>query len=1050
MHSLSNDWENPHIVGINKLQGRATGVPYADVETALKRDPTSSPWVRDLNGEWVFKLVANPTESPHEFWRPDYNTSGWGVIPVPSNWNMQGHDKSIYTNVQMPIPNTPPCVPKDDNPTGLYRKKFDMPVDWDGRTIIISFGGVDSAFYLWVNGQEVGYSQGSRLPAEFDITDCVEPGENLIAAQVIRWSDGSFLEDQDHWRMAGIYRDVMVFALPSTYIWDVFAKPKLDSEYRDAELTVTAKIHGEMERAAGFQVEVQLYDEKMEPVFSETVSAKVVADPNELLKATIRQEVAAPEKWNHEKPYLYILVLALKNHDGMALQYFSHRIGFRSVEIKNRELLVNGKMVYIKGVNRHDHHEKHGKYVPFEAMLTDVLMMKRHNINAVRTSHYPNDPLFYDLCDEYGLYVWDEANIEHHSVYNVLCHKSEWLNAFMERCIRMVERDKNHPSIIVWSLGNECGYGPNHDAMAGWVRGYDRDRTLHYGGVVYEPTGINYKRGHLASDLCAPMYCQISDIIAYAEDPTNDRPFIMCEYGHSMGNAVGNLKEYWEAIEGYHGLQGGFIWDWIDQGISKVDENGVEYWAYGGDFGDTVNDRNFCINGLVFPDRTPHPAMVEYKKIVQPVAVNAVDLRQGMVEVVNKHDFSSMDGLSINWEVAVDGKTEQCGKLPSMDIMPGEVTVVSIPFSVPELNPGEEAFLNLRFGLKKGVNWADVGHEIGWEQFLLPFTSTLSNQHESRSDSTALVVSETSDSVSLQGDGVELVFTKATGNLSGLTYQGTELIVCGPTLNIFRAATDNDGQQFGSEFEWMDLDRQLRTQWVKHGLDRLANTCKFLSWEQIDVGVVKIETRSTVKANGMKYGFHHILNYTVFSNGDVLTEHVVHCDAELPFLPRIGIILTMPFGFEEFTWLGRGPDESYVDRKAGVSVGMYSGTVDQQYVPYIMPQENGNKTDVRWAALTNAHGIGVMAIGKSLAETGVSHFTADDLFGACHTNELTRRDETYWTLDLMQSGLGNNSCGPLTLPQYLIKPREFEFTFLLRPVSPERGDIRKLGRYHQF
>ena len=1049
MHSLSNDWENPHIVGINKLQGHATGVPYADVETALKRNPAYSPWVRDLNGDWAFRLVENPAESPHGFWRPDYNTNGWEVIPVPSNWNMQGYDKPIYTNVQMPIPNTPPYVPKDDNPTGLYRKKFDIPVDWDGRTIIISFGGVDSAFYLWVNGQEVGYSQGSRLPAEFDITECVQTGENLIAAQVIRWSDGSFLEDQDHWRMAGIYRDVMVYALPSIYIWDVFSKPILDAEYRDAELTVTAKIHGDTEHAVGCQVEMQLYDEKMEPVFSETVSADVVAEPNELLKATIGQKVEAPDKWNHENPCLYTLVLALKDHDGKVLQYFSHRIGFRSVEIKNRELLVNGKMVYIKGVNRHDHHEKYGKYVPFEAMLTDVLVMKRHNINAVRTSHYPNDPLFYDLCDEYGLYVWDEANLEHHSVYNVLCHKSGWLNAFMERCIRMVERDKNHPSIIVWSLGNECGYGPNHDAMAGWVRGYDPDRVVHYGGVVYESAGINYKRGHLASDLCAPMYSQISDIIAYAEDPTNDRPFIMCEYAHSMGNAVGNLKEYWEAIEGYQGLQGGFIWDWIDQGIIKVDENGVEYWAYGGDFGDTVNDRNFCINGLVFPDRTPHPAMLEYKKIVQPVAVRAVDLLQGRVEIVNKYDFSSLDGLTIDWEVAVDGEVQQCGKLSPIDITPGEVIAVTIPFEVPELNPGGEAFLTLRFSLIDNLIWAELGHEIGWEQFLLPFTSQMPDQQEIRAGSCAISVDETSDSISLQGDGIRLIFTKSTGNLSGFTYQGTELIACGPMLNIFRAATDNDGQQFGAEFEWMDLDRQLLTQWIKHGLDRLVNTCHSLSWEQTDVDVVKIETKHTFKANDTKYGFHHIVNYTVFSTGDVLTEHVVNCDAKLPFLPRIGIILTMPLGFEEFTWLGRGPDESYRDRKAGVSVGMYSGTVDQQYVPYIMPQENGNKTDVRWAALTNADGIGMIAIGKSLTETGVSHFTADDLFAAYHTNELTRRDETYWTLDLMQSGLGNNSCGPMTLPQYLVKPSKFEFSFLLRPVSPERGDMRELGRYQQ-
>lgn len=1049
MHSLSNDWENPQVVARNKLQGHSTGVPYADAESALKRNPYASPWVRDLNGDWEFCLVRNPTESPHGFWKLDYLTSGWGVIPVPSNWNMQGYDKPIYTNVQMPIPNTPPNVPKDDNPTGLYRTKFDIPRDWHGRTIVLSFGGVDSAFYLWVNGQEVGYSQGSRLPAEFDITEHVQPGENLIAAQVIRWSDGSYLEDQDHWRMAGIYRDVVVYSLPSTCIWDVFAKATLDSEYRDAELHVIAKIHGDADYARNCRVEMQLYNRNGEQVFSEAVTGEVVADRNEVLQANIRQKVAAPEKWSHENPCLYTLVLALKDHDGNAMQYYSHRIGFRSVEISNRELLVNGKMVYIKGVNRHDHHEAYGKYVPLEAMLTDVLLMKRHNINAVRTSHYPNDPAFYDLCDEYGLYVWDEANIEHHSVYNVLCHASEWLNAFMERFIRMVERDKNHPSIIVWSLGNECGYGPNHDAMAGWVRGYDPDRVVHYGGVVYESDGINYKRGHLASDLCAPMYSEIKDIKAYAEDDTNDRPLIMCEYAHSMGNAVGNLKEYWDAIETHQGLQGGFIWDWIDQGLIKVDDNGVKYWAYGGDFGDTVNDRNFCINGLVFPDRTPHPALLEYKKIIQPVAVKGLDLIRGRLEVVNKYDFSSLVGLSIDWGISVDGVSQQSGKLSSIDIMPGEKAEVNIPFEVPLARTDEEVFLTLRFSLAENTVWADSGHEVGWEQFLIPVDCRSPKKEERRTSASAMMVKENAESVTLHADGIKLIFSRLTGILSHFGYRDKELIVTGPMLNIFRAATDNDGQKFAPEFEWMDLDGQLLTHWIKHGLDRLVNTCNSLVWEQPDADVVKIQTKHTVKAEDAEYGFEHVVNYTVYSSGDMQTEHLVDCDDMLPFLPRIGILLTVPLEFEQFTWLGRGPDESYVDRKSGVAVGMYSGTVDEQHVPYIMPQENGNKTDVRWAALTNADGIGTMAIGGSLSQTGVSHFAAKDLFGACHTNELTRRDEIHWTLDLMQSGLGNKSCGPMTLQQYLVKPGQFRFSFFLRPVSPDRGDMSDLGRYQQ-
>ena len=1043
MTTYINDWENPQIVGINKLQAHSTGAPYADEKTALQRNPSASPWVLDLNGNWDFALVANPNSVISSFWTPGYDSTAWDKIPVPSNWTMQGYDKPIYTNVQMPIPNTPPNVPQEDNPTGLYRRVFGVPSEWDGRKVFISFGGVESAFYIWVNGHKVGYSQGSRLPAEFDITEYVQTGENLIAAQVIRWSDGSFLEDQDHWWMAGIYRDVTLYSLPQVHIWDVFAKPNLDADYRDAKLTVNAIIGGKSEHAEGFSVEMQLFNAAMEPLFTQAVRGEVVPNHNQVLKVTLENEVKAPEKWNHEHPYLYTLMVVLKNIEGKPIQYYSHRIGFRKVEIKNRELLVNGEMVYIKGVNRHDHHDTLGKYVPYEDMLADVLVMKTHNLNAVRTSHYPNDPHFYDLCDEYGLYVWDEANLETHSVYNLLTNKTAWLNAFMERGIRMVERDKNHPSIIVWSLGNESGYGPNHDAMSGWIRGYDPDRIVHYEGAISHGPQ-NWMRGHLSTDLCCPMYPQISDIIIYAEDPSNDRPLIMCEYAHAMGNSVGNLKEYWEAIEGYHGLQGGFIWDWIDQGITKVDENGISFWAYGGDFGDTINDRNFCINGLVFPDRTPHPALVEYKKLIQPIGVKAVDLLQGQIEIHNKYNFSSLEGIDTTWKVEVDGETQQSGTLPTLKTLPGKTTPLSVPLTIPELFPAAEAFLTLRFNLKDDELWAGAGHEVAWAQFMLPFTCPREIPEKIQEGNASLKVKETPDQISVQGDGFNLLFNKATGIISNLIFQGTELLAAGPQLNIWRAATDNDGFKFATEIDW--LEYKLLNQWIKHGLNRLVSDCEEIYWEQDKGGIVTISTIHHVKADGAEYGFKHQSTYTIFSNGDVKIDHLVDCDSMLPLLPRVGMIQTIPAGFEKFTWLGRGPEESYIDRKAGVAVGLYSGSVDDQYEPYIMPQENGNKTDVRWAAVTNQEGFGVLASFSTLMETSVSHFTANSLYNANHTNELTREDEVYWKLDLMQSGLGGNSCGPMTLPQYLIEPGEFRFSILLRPVSPESGDLRFLGR----
>jgi len=1038
-----NDWENPQIFGINKLPAHATGFPFQDETSALTLDPSKTPWFQDLNGDWDFTLVDNPRVVPDGFWMETYDTGDWSTIPVPSNWTMQGFDKPIYTNVQMPIPNTPPYVPADDNPTGLYRKHFELPAEWSGRRVIISFCGVESAFYLWINGQKVGYSQGSRLPAEFDITDFVHDGKNLIAAEVIRWSDGSFLEDQDHWRMAGIYRDVYIYSLPEIHIWDVFAKPVLDDSYQDAKLTVSATIGGDPELASGYRVEMQLYDFTLKGVFSKAIGGDVVPDHNQVLKVVLGEKVEAPAKWNHENPYLYKLVVVLKDKDGNPIQYYAHKIGFRKVEIKNRELLVNGKMVLIKGANRHDHHDTHGKYVPYESMLDDVLVMKRHNMNAVRTSHYPNDHRFYDICDEYGLYVWDETNLETHSVYNVLCHKNEWLNAFIERGVRMVERDKNHPSIIVWSLGNESGYGPNHDAMAGWMRGYDPDRIIHYEGAVSQGPK-NWKRGHLATDICCPMYPQISDIIAYAEDATNDRPFIMCEYAHAMGNSVGNLKEYWDAIEAYHGLQGGFIWDWIDQGLTKVDDDGFEYWAYGGDFGDTINDRNFCINGLVFPDRTPHPAMVEFKKLIQPVTVRPIELLDGKIEIVNKYDYSTLGILEIAWEVAVDGEVQQRGSLPTLDTLPGKSMVVDLPLITPALSSGAEAFLTIRFYLREDTLWADAGHEIGWEQFKLPVVVTAKDEEKIVEEISALEIVDLIGVLTIKGDAFALSFDKSSGKISSFSYQGTELLKDGLSLNVWRAATDNDGFKFAAEIDW--LEHKLLNQWIKHGLDRLVSRCELFNVNKLSDGQIQVETVHDIRAEGAEFGFTHKTVYDVSGFGDIKTDHIVDCEKQLPLLPRVGLNLSMPAGFEQFTWFGRGPEESYIDRKAGVAVGLYSGTVDDQYEPYIMPQENGNKTDVRWAALTNESGVGLLAIGTPLLETGVSHFTSGDLYKAYHTNELKRRPEIYWTLDLQQCGLGGNSCGPMTLPQYLIEPGQFKFSVILRPVSSMRGDLRSLGR----
>lgn len=1034
-----NDWENPQVVARNRQPMRASGFPFADEAAALTRDPQRSPWVQSLDGDWRFHLAPNPATLPEGFYEEGFDASGWDRIEVPGNWTVQGYDKPIYCNVKMPIPNTPPWVPADDNPTGLYRRHFVVPSEWAGRHVRLHFGGVDSAFYVWVNGRQVGFSQDARLPAEFDVTAYVRPGANTVVTEVIRWSDGSFLEDQDMWRMAGMYRRVWVYALPQVYMDDVFAKPSLDSALRDGTLTVAARLGGRLEAAEGYTVTAQLYDGAGQPVFTQPAASEPYRPVDSLPpQLTLSQSVAAPQLWSHETPYLYTLVVALNNAAGQSVQFYSHRVGFRTVAVRGRELLINGRPVYIRGVNRHEHDERRGKAVMLETMLADIRLMKQHNVNAVRTSHYPNDERWYDLCDEYGLYVWDEANLETHSVYDRLCHDPEWRQAFLERGARMVERDKNHASVVVWSLGNESGYGPNHDLLAGWIRGYDPSRPLHYEGAINAHARSNWHSGRLATDLVCPMYPPIDSLVDYARDPASDRPLIMCEYAHAMGNSVGNLREYWETIEAYPGLQGGFIWDWVDQGLVKTTDDGRAYWAYGGDFGDTINDMNFCVNGLIFPDRTVHPAMAEVRKLFQPVAVSAVDLENGRLEVRSKRDFTTLADLAGTWELAVDGQVVQSGRLPTLRTRPGHADTLTLPYSRPRLTPGAECFLTVRFRLAAETAWAPAGHAVAWEQFKLPWSAAAAPAD--RAPQGSLTVRATDGPVSVSGEDFELAFDRSTGELTRYAWQGQDLIVSGPRLNAWRAATDNDG------FKWMaGTEGKLLSRWLAAGLDRLETALAGLEVEQPASGAVTVTVRSVVRAPGVEAGFRQLAVYTIYRDGAVRIDQTIECFGPLPPLPRLGVTLTLPAGFETFTWLGRGPEESYVDRKAGVPVGLYQSTVDEQYVPYIMPQENGNKTDVRWAALSGADGRGLLVLGEPLLEVSASHYTAADLYQALHTCDLTRRPEVFLNLDLMQCGLGGASCGPGTLDKYLLWPGEHRFSLVLRPFV-SGADLRRLGR----
>jgi beta-galactosidase len=1031
-----HDWENPQVVGRNKEPGRVPLIPYVDEASALADERETSPYFRSLNGDWKFRYAPNPASAPQGFYSADFDDTDWDDIVVPGNWQLQGYDRPIYLNVDYPFPANPPRVPRDENPTGSYCRTFTIPERWNGREVFILFEGVDSAFYLWVNGEEVGYSQGSRLPAEFRITSYVHPGENTLAVQVYRWSDGSYLEDQDFWRLSGIYRDVYLWAAPPLHVRDLWVRTDLTNDYQDARLRIRAKIRNtSAEDITDHRLEVKLLDADGRAVFTESPTASVSVTAGGEVALDLERAVAHPEKWSDEHPYLYFLLISLKNSTGDVVEVERCAVGFRVVEVKDGQIHVNGVPILIKGVNRHEHDPDFGHTVSLELMIKDIRLMKQFNINAVRTSHYPNDPRWYDLCDRYGIYVFDEANIESHGVWDQLAKDPTWEAAFMERAVRMVERDKNHPCVIVWSLGNESGYGPHHETIADWIRTNDPTRPIHYHPAEDAPI----------VDILGPMYPSVEKIVKMAQDQGETRPVVMCEYAHSMGNSTGNLKEYWEAIEEHKRLQGGFIWDWVDQGIRQATDDGEVWFAYGGDFGDEPNDGNFCINGLVWPDREPQPGLWEYKKVLEPVRVEPVDLAAGEVRIVNRHHFSSLSGLDILWSLSADDRVLQSGRLPQLDTPAGASTVVTVPFRELELWPGTEYWLEVRFVLAQDTLWAEKGHEVAWAQFKLPLLIPDSPKLDI-SDMPALKVEESAARIGIHGREFELIFDRAMGQITSFTHQGRELIRRGPGLNIWRAPTDNDADTSG--------DDNMALRWREAGLDRLQEQ---MDSDGIEVSqprpqVARIKVRSFACAPDRAAGFDCRYVYTVYGSGDVVLDHHVWPSPALPPLPRVGLQMLVPAEYDNFTWYGRGPHESYSDRKLGAKVDVYSGSVDDQYVPYITPQENGNKTDVRWATLTDSDGLGLLVVGHTTGDCrpwlniSVHHYTAQDLTEATHTYQLRRREDITLNLDHAQSGLGNGSCGPGVLPQYLLESASYHYGLRLRPLSgasPSPVDLSK-------
>ncbi len=1046
--TLLPDWQNPELTGRNRERGHAVTVSYPDEASALAGGREASPTFMSLNGTWHFLLAPSPTAAPAGFQGPDFDDTGWVPIAVPGNWQLQGYDRPIYCNVQYPFPTDDyPRVPEDENPTGCYRRTFQVPAAWAGQEVFLVFEGVNSAFHVWVNGQEVGYSTDSRLRAEFNVSGYLRPGDNTLAVRVYRWSAGSWLEDQDFWRLSGIYRDVYLYAVPRVHIWDLAVETRFDAEYRDAALRVQVAIRNFTEkRAAGYHLGLKLvdasgqavpiqpdpgwrkiaFDGQGEPFVDDHTYEEISVEAGGETTLSISARVPSPRHWSAEQPYLYTLLVTLMDPEGQVVEVQRCRVGFRQVEVHDGRLWVNGRPVLLKGVNRHEFDPDTGHAISAQSMIADIRLMKQSNINAVRNSHYPNDPRWYDLCDEYGLYVIDEANIESHGVWDMPTHDLRWAAAFLERGARMVQQNRNHPCIIMWSLGNEAGWGPNHAALAGWIHAADPTRPVHYESVSRYDAEI-VRRAPV--DVLSLMYPTIETLVAWATDPTDSRPVVMCEYAHAMGNSCGNLAEYWDAIRAHPRLIGGFVWDWVDQGLRRVEPDGRQWWAYGGDFGDQPNDSNFCINGLVAPDRTPHPQLWEYKKVLQPVIVEPVDLAKGVLRAFNDWRFTGLECLQITWQLHENGRLLQSGALPPLKTPPMSTAVFKVPFELPaQLRPGAEYWLTVRFTLGEEAPWAPAGHEVAWEQFALP-VSVPAAPRRPLAALPALTLRDAADQAIIEGAEFRITFDKHTGRLASWECAGRPLLVAGPALQIWRAPTDNDATTWG--------DQLATIRWREAGLDRLAHSLRHFAVRQAGPALAMAEATFWVAAPGHDAGFdcHH--RYAVYGSGEVVLHTDVRPVGQLPHLPRIGVRLTVPAALEVVTWYGRGPHESYADRKRGAAIGLYRLPVDALYHPYVMPQENGNRTDVRWVALTDPDGFGLLATGDAAFEFSAARFTAEDLTAARHVHEVPRRDAITWNLDHRQTGLGGNSCGPGTLPQYRIPPVPARFIFRLCPLQGE-------------
>jgi len=1016
------EWNNVNVFQVNNVAPRASFMTYGIREQAMKYTYLPTDNFQLLNGNWSFKWSYNPSQRPVDFYNENFDISNWKLITVPSDWQMQGFDEAYYTNTAYPFNAKFPNAPEQFNPVGSYKRKFNVGSEWNGKRIILHFKGVNSAFYVWVNGKKVGYHEDSKTPGEFDVTTFVREGQNDLAVEVYRWCDGSWVEDQDMWRLSGIERDVYINALPNVTVWDYKLVSGLMNNYKDGRLSanITLKNFNETKQTGKLKIEL-LSRVNGEVVLSEIKPFEL--DKNSSATIEFKSILKKALQWSAERPTLYDLLIELEDENGKADQYVSQRVGFRTVEIKDKQLLVNGKRIYIKGVNRHEHNPVTGHAMTYEMMLHDITLFKEYNINAVRTSHYPNDPLFYDLCDEYGIYVVDEANIEAHGLgkylgkgygYNMQTPTGDsavWLPVHLQRTRCLVERDRNHPSVVIWSLGNEAGLGENFHKTYQWVKNNDPSRPVQY---EQEWTG-KY------TDIVCPMYHTFNDLKAFAKSGDN-RPLIMIEYAHAMNNGVGNLQDYWDIIESYPQLQGGFIWEWADQTLKINTPDGKSYWGYGGDVSPvtTPSEGVSCISGIVSSDRTLRPAVFEVKKVYQNIKFKAVDLAKGEIQIKNANFFTNLSEYQLDWEVKGNGKSFSKGIINlKKGLNPGESTIVKIPVNQIKLEAGVEYFVQISAKMIKNENLLKIGHVVASEQFKLPIGIPAITVKSTVKEK--ITFTKSWDYLTVYGNEFYYKFNVKTGNLQTMTYKAQTLLTDALQPEFWRAPTSKDR---GSKTkERLSIWKNVQS----------VREISVFDVQQISDDTLKISTKSKLKSADSNLQ----ITYLISVDGSIhVSMSFLKGDAKAVELPRFGMKFIMPSRYENMEWFGRGPFESYWDRKTAAFVDLYRGKVSDQFVPYSVPQENGNKTDVRWASWTTEKGYGLMITADSLVNVSARHCYQDDLENNTHLNEIPVRNITEVHIDLQQMGLGaDQSWGDYPHDEYRLLKNIYHYGFVIHPIG---------------